>query len=276
MPPAPRHSNNVISGNGNSGIQIWGNNEAGNHQILGNLIGTDASGTAALGNSHGIRLMGDNGNTVKDNTISNNDLVGIQIGDGDPSGALSHDNTVAGNTIRSNGWSGIQIQNSNNNTIYNNSFIDNFIQAAVDGGSGNVFNMDKPIGGNYWSDWTGPDTDGDGFVDIPYVISTGVQDNLPWIIPYGWLNPQMLTKQLITQVEGLNLQQGIENSLHAMLDAVVRALDDLNQNNDVAAINSLEAFINEVEAQRGKKISDAEADALIALAKQIIYQLNSV
>ena len=61
-----------------------------------------------------------------------------------------------------------------------------------------------------------------------------------------------------------------------MLDAVVRALDDLNQNNDVAAINSLEAFINEVEAQRGKKISDAEADALIALAKQIIYQLNSV
>jgi len=57
---------------------------------------------------------------------------------------------------------------------------------------------------------------------------------------------------------------------------VVRALDDLNQNNDVAAINSLEAFINEVEAQRGKKISDAEADALIALAKQIIYQLNSV
>ncbi len=37
-----------------------------------------------------------------------------------------------------------------------------------------------------------------------------------------------------------------------------------------AAINSLEAFINEIEAQRGKKISDAEANALIAIAQQII------
>jgi len=84
------------------------------------------------------------------------------------------------------------------------------------------------------------------------------------------LSPQMLTKQLITQVEGLNLQQGIDNSLDAKLDAVVRALDDLNQNNDVAAINSLESFINAIEAQRGNKIPEADADALIATAQQII------
>ncbi len=37
-----------------------------------------------------------------------------------------------------------------------------------------------------------------------------------------------------------------------------------------AAINSLEALINEVEAQRGKKISEKDADALIAAAQQII------
>jgi hypothetical protein len=43
-----------------------------------------------------------------------------------------------------------------------------------------VFNLDKPTGGNYWSDWTSPDADGDGFVDNPYVFTDG-QDNLPWV-----------------------------------------------------------------------------------------------
>ena len=35
-----------------------------------------------------------------------------------------------------------------------------------------------PDGGNFWSDWTGPDSDGDGIVDLPYVFSGG-QDDLP-------------------------------------------------------------------------------------------------
>jgi len=63
----------------------------------------------------------------------------------------------------------------------------NGFQARVYGGSGNIFNLDKPIGGNFWSDWTTPDDDGDGFVDYPYVF-TGGQDNLPWAIPDGWAN----------------------------------------------------------------------------------------
>ncbi len=37
-----------------------------------------------------------------------------------------------------------------------------------------------------------------------------------------------------------------------------------------AAVNQLDAFINQVEAQRGKKISDEDADALIAAAGAII------
>ena len=36
------------------------------------------------------------------------------------------------------------------------------------------------------------------------------------------------------------------------------------------AVNQLNAFINQVEAQRGKKISEADADALIAAAQEII------
>ncbi len=53
------------------------------------------------------------------------------------------------------------------------------------GGSGNSFNLPYPDGGNYWSDWTAPDIDLDGFVDSPYVFAGG-QDNLPWSVQDGW------------------------------------------------------------------------------------------
>tara|TARA_B100001123_G_scaffold213524_1_gene241118 strand:- start:11502 stop:11666 length:165 start_codon:yes stop_codon:yes gene_type:complete len=51
------------------------------------------------------------------------------------------------------------------------------------------------------------------------------------------------------------------------LDAAVSSLE---RGDDGAAVNQLEAFINKVEAQRGKKISDEDADTLIALAQAII------
>ena len=61
------------------------------------------------------------------------------------------------------------------------------------------------------------------------------------------------------------------------LDAVQNALDDVNENNDVAAINALEAFINAVEAfinaveaQSGKKLDPGDAGDLIAAAQGII------
>jgi hypothetical protein len=84
------------------------------------------------------------------------------------------------------------------------------------------------------------------------------------------LNPVQLIADLIQDVVILNLQRGIANALDSKLDAVQRALEDVNENNDVAAINALGAFINEVEAQSGDKISEAEADALIEAAQSII------
>jgi len=44
----------------------------------------------------------------------------------------------------------------------------------------------------------------------------------------------------------------------------------LNKGQENAAINKLNAFINQIEAQRGKKITDEEADTLIAEAQRII------
>lgn len=80
---------------------------------------------------------------------------------------------------------------------------------------------------------------------------------------------------VIEYVIDLNLQQGIENNLDAKLHAAINALADLNENNDVAAINVLQAFINAVEAQSGKKIPEAEAATLIAAVQNIIAQLSA-
>ena len=88
-------------------------------------------------------------------------------------------------------------------------------------------------------------------------------------------DPAQAISVLIGTVEDMNLQQGIDNSLDAKLDSALNALDDVNENNDVAAVNSLQALINAVEAQRENKITDEQADILVAAAQDIIDLLTS-
>ncbi len=87
---------------------------------------------------------------------------------------------------------------SDYNQVYNNNFVNNNLQVFVIG-TGNQFNLPEPDGGNYFSDWTGPDDNFDGFVDAPYLIyhyttATGytltAQDNLPYTTMYGWVDNQ--------------------------------------------------------------------------------------
>ena len=85
--------------------------------------------------------------------------------------------------------------------------------------------------------------------------------------------PDILCADLIAQVESLGLPKGIENSLIAKLENVAKKLEDQNIG---AAINMLQAFINEVEAQHGKEIPQADADDLIAAAEEIIEVLSSI
>ena len=89
-----------------------------------------------------------------------------------------------------------------------------------------------------------------------------------------------LIKTLITDLELLNVQQGIQNSFDAKLQAAQRALGDLRENNAAAAIGAMEAFIQAVETQRwtedtpNNKIVAEEADALIAQAQLILELLR--
>jgi hypothetical protein len=87
------------------------------------------------------------------------------------------------------------------------------------------------------------------------------------------LSPREAIIRLVDTVEGLNLHQGIDNALDAKLQAALQALDDLDDNDFAAAINTLQAFINHVEAQRNKKLTSEQADILVAAAQRIINSL---
>jgi hypothetical protein len=88
------------------------------------------------------------------------------------------------------------------------------------------------------------------------------------------VDPITAIEDLAITVAQMNLQNGIANSLDAKLDAALGVLIDLNANNDVSACNSVAAFISAVQAQRGKKITNVQADQLIATAQDIKTCLN--
>lgn len=273
-------ANNVILGtNQNYTGYFISTPRLGEHTVTGNTIRN-------LGPAGKAITVGSGPSVVADNTVSGCQ-AGIILAWGvyECTGNIISDSTwgllmtdledscVTDNTFSLNEY-GILMGRVEGSRVYNNNFIDNVTQVyCAEDPCNCTYNLAKPAGGNYWSDWTSPDSDGDGIVDFPYVFDGG-QDNLPWAVQDGWL-PQTMIEQLVSGVLALNLQQGIENGLDAKLDAAQHALDDLNANNDGAAVNTLGAFISAVEAQRGNKIAEADADALIAAAQQIIDLLNA-
>jgi CSLREA domain-containing protein len=103
-------SSNVASGNGVVGIDV----AADDNRVLGNLVGTNAAGTAAVPNPSGILVRGDLntiGDPLRGNVVSGNSDVGIRIvgaGDGHSMG-----NAVLGNKIGYPGSGGLPIANAN-------------------------------------------------------------------------------------------------------------------------------------------------------------------
>jgi hypothetical protein len=117
-----------------------------------------------------------------------------------------------------------------------------------------------------------------GIDSFTYKVSDGLADsNLATVsVTVGNLPPEVMVEILSDAVEDLNLPDGTETSLIASLHTASKVLNDSNPQNDVAAVGALQAFINKIEAQRGKKISEADADTLIAGALYIIVVLGGV
>jgi len=91
------------------------------------------------------------------------------------------------------------------------------------------------------------------------------------------VNPEITVKtpaeaisDMIAQVKSFGLPKGIETSLTAKLNAAIAALE---RGNEKTAINNLNAFMNEVKAQQGKKLTDAQANTLSTKAQMIIQSI---
>jgi len=165
-------------------------------------------------NYAGIMLFGSSSNFIVENSITNN-YRGIQLSMLSTSNSIlsnnvtdntggmflfnSSLNTISGNTI-TNDIYGIGLSSSSYNMIISNYFISNSIQvydASTDDSSVtasmNSWHVSYPVGGNYWSDYTGVDvksgsnqnqTGSDEIGDTPYIIDQNNKDNYP-LMPYG-------------------------------------------------------------------------------------------
>lgn len=79
---------------------------------------------------------------------------------------------------------------------------------------------------------------------------------------------------LIGLVMNLNIQAGIGSSLDSKLQNALDALDRAQAGDTASATGILYAFIQSVEAQRGKQLTNEQADQLIATAQAVIDALS--
>jgi parallel beta-helix repeat protein len=228
----------------------------------------------AINNADGIILADSSFNSVSGNNITAN-TVGIPIVSSSRD-IFSSGNIIFGNDLAANA-DGILLHGSLGNFIHHNNFLNNTRQVydvawthPVIPPSINSWDDGYPSGGNYWSDYEDsyPDAkeqDDSGIWDMSYFIDENNQDNYPLIDPRGSIDGTI--NALIRTVRSWELHKGIENSLTSKLDSAIHLLSKGNGN---GAIHKLLDFINQVEAQRGKKMTGEQADYLVAEAQKII------
>jgi parallel beta-helix repeat protein len=147
------------------------------NRILGNNI------TGSSTSIYGIRFFnGPSNNLVAANNVSNIN-IGICL-------SSSDSNNISRNDIMSNKI-GLFLEYASGNRVYNNNIMNNQ-QQHYSYSSANVWDDGYPSGGNYWSDYSGPDsfkgpyqneTGSDGIGDHPYPTLDNVNDSYPLMNP---------------------------------------------------------------------------------------------
>ena len=95
----------------------------------------------------------------------------------------SRNNTLTGNTVTNNDYYGITLLGwwSADNVVFHNNFINNPQQVWSIYWNSNTWDDGCPSGGNYWSDYTGVDTNMDGIGDSSYEIGSNNIDRYPLV-----------------------------------------------------------------------------------------------
>jgi len=136
------------------------------------LLGEDKSNTTITSlNKTCINIIANNV-TIQGFTIKNSNQA-ISINNSD--NCIMHDNT-----IRDCSYGIVINEQSNQNTIYYNNFVNNGVHAEDTSGNSWSFSGN----GNYWDDYAGNDSNNNGIGDIPYNIKGNIsQDAYPLMNP---------------------------------------------------------------------------------------------
>ncbi|MHA1275031.1 MAG: right-handed parallel beta-helix repeat-containing protein, partial [Promethearchaeota archaeon] len=175
-------------------------------------------------NDYGVYLYWAHNNTLMFNNVSYNRNNGIWL-------YGAKENNLSLNWIEFNNFGVILEQDTNENKLFNNTFYHNhnysilikpdglipdgnsifyndFIYnnnggiQALDNGTNNKWNF--TTGGNYWSDYSGIDSNGDGFGDTDYYLdgTSNSKDSMPLMVPIFNTPPQINDPSDFTMIQG--------------------------------------------------------------------------
>ena len=179
----------------NSDTYTFINDISGNIVISKDFITLDGSGYSLVGtdasSQKGISLS-DRKNVTVTNMVIMNYFIGLSCG------GTASNITFLNNYVGSCGI-GIEFLGSSNHLVKFNTFKNNDIDIAINYVSGNnlitiTYNNlndyvqvwmsgQQTIGMNFWVDYNGTDSDGDGIGDSPYFYNEILQDNHPLMEP---------------------------------------------------------------------------------------------
>jgi nitrous oxidase accessory protein len=135
-----------------------------NNSVYRNIVDGAAFGLVAEGSN----------NSIYANRITNCD-IGIE----NPASS----NIIYANYVAGSGW-GVNTYDGSIATFYHNNFVGSRYQVCTILNEYTVQYFDNGSEGNYWSDYTGIDADGDGIGDTPYVIDDNRSDRYPFMAPF--------------------------------------------------------------------------------------------
>ena len=179
---------NVISGNLGSAIIVTATAIVATRTlVVGNLIGTDASGQTAVGNTTGVAIAGASGNRIGGTSPAERNVIGGGTGEGVAIGEGASDNVVSGNFIgidvdgvdRLGNFPGVSILGASSGNVIGGSAPG--AGNVISGGLGHGVFINSPantVQGNYIG------TDPSGLVAIPNGLEFGSGDGII-ILPGG-------------------------------------------------------------------------------------------
>jgi len=98
----------------------------------------------------------------------------------------------------------------------------------------------------------------------------GVGSDVFYVEVYG-VEDEYVIEDLLYDIKEMDIPSGIKQS---MTSKVENAIESFDNNQIKTAINQLNALINQIEAQRGKKLSNETADKLIESTELVINSIS--